>query len=94
MILIQTKINYLIIRLFQKEIIDSPPDLILVCSSAYIEIFSQIKKLKLNIDFKYVYELFLIDHDFSDELANLKIDILATKNVNFLNYFSKNLKYF
>ena len=52
-------------------------------SSAYIEIFSTNKKLKLNIDFKYVYELFHIDHDFSDELANLKIDILATKNVNF-----------
>lgn len=70
-----------------KEIMDSPPDLILVCSSAYVEIFSQIKKLKLNIDFKYVYELFLINHDLTDELANLKIDILATKNVNLFELF-------
>lgn len=60
------------------------PDLIIVCSSSYLDIFQIIKNMKINIKFRYIYELFLLDHDYSSELKNLYIDLIATKNNNFL----------
>ncbi len=47
------------------KLIEEPPDLVIVCSSAYVEIFEQLKNMELDCEYKYVYELFLIDHDYS-----------------------------
>ncbi len=60
------------------------PELILVCSSAYIDIFEQIKKLGIKCEYKYIYELFVEEDKNYNELYSLYIDILATKNCNFI----------
>lgn len=62
-------------------------ELILVCSSAYVEIFGQIKKLGIKCDYKYVYEIFIDKDKKYNELYNLYIDIIATKNFNLLKLF-------
>ena len=66
------------------KLLQEPPELIIVCSSAYIEIFKNIKDLGIKCDYKYIYELFIENHKFKNELSNLYIDILATKNCNFI----------
>lgn len=84
------KNNYFPYEVFNTEKIEkSKPELIIVCSSAYVEIFEKIKKINPNIKFKYIYELFLINHDFNSEISNLMIDIAATKNSNFFKLILK-----
>jgi len=63
---------------------EQKPDLIIVCSSAYTEIFKNINDMNINCDYKYIYELFIENHNNKNELSNLYIDILATKNCNFI----------
>ena len=60
------------------------PDLIIVCSSAYLDIFNKIQKMNIKTQYKYIYELFLLNNDNKSELKNLYIDLLATKNSNIL----------
>ena len=70
--------------LYKKDkLLERTPDLIIVCSSAYIEIFESIKSLGIMCDYKYVYELFLSENNNLSELDKLYIDIIATKNCNF-----------
>ena len=41
-----------------KKLFDINPDLIIICSSAYVEIIEYIKKYKINYKFFYIYEFF------------------------------------
>ena len=75
------KVNH--IPLFHSHYLKkNKPDLIIVCSSSYLDIFDKIKKMKIKTEYKYIYELFLLN-DNNSELRNLHIDLLATKNRNF-----------
>ena len=65
-----------------KKILNSQPDLIIICSSAYIEIFEFLKKNNIKCKYYYIYELFLLKHNYDNELSNLYIDLIATKNCN------------
>ncbi len=77
----RNKVNH--IPLFHSHYLKkNNPDLIIVCSSSYLEIFDKIKKMKIKTEYKYIYELFLLN-DNNSELRNLYIDLLATKNRNF-----------
>ena len=71
-----------------KSLKENPPDFIVICTSAYVDVYKEIKKLGLKCPHKYIYELFLIKNS-NNELQNLYIDILATKNSNFLNLLLK-----
>ena len=66
------------------KLLKDPPELIVVCSSAYIEIFQNIKDMNIKCNFKYIYELFIENYKFENELSKLYIDIIATKNCNFV----------
>ena len=65
-----------------KKLFDIKPDLIIICSSAYVEIIEYIKKHKINFKFFYIYEFFLNNHNKENELANLYIDLIASKSSN------------
>lgn len=58
-------------------------DLIVICSSAYLEIIEYINKNNISCNYIYIYELFLKGCDKNNEISNLFIDILAVKNCNF-----------
>lgn len=64
------------------KIRNKKPELIVVCSSAYLEIFEYLKINSVNCKYFYIYELFLINIDRQNQLYNLYIDIVATKNCN------------
>jgi serine acetyltransferase len=66
----------------EKKLLEKTPDLIIVCSSAYLEIFDNIKSLGIECEYKYIYELFIPEDNSLNELQKLYIDILATKNCN------------
>ena len=70
-----------------KKLLDIKPDLIIICSSAYLEIIEYIKKHKIRCKFLYIYELFLINHSKENELANLYLDLIASKNSNLFKLF-------
>jgi len=70
-------------NLYQEDkLLEKTPDLIIICSSAYLEIFENIKSLGLKCDYKYIYELFIPENNSLNELQKLYIDIIATKNCN------------
>ena len=65
-----------------KKLFDINPDLIIIYSSAYVEIIEYIKKYKINYKFFYIYEFFLNNHNEENELANLYLDLIASKSTN------------
>ena len=67
-----------------KNLKNDPPDFIVVCTSAYVDVYKELKKMNVKCPYKYIYELFSTGYNNSNELSNLYIDILATKNCNFL----------
>ncbi|MBT3939522.1 MAG: hypothetical protein HOF44_07435 [Pelagibacterales bacterium] len=69
------------------KLLEKKPDLIIVCSSAYIEIFENIKSLGVNCEYIYIYELFLSKEYKFNELEKLYIDIIATKNCSLIKLF-------
>jgi serine acetyltransferase len=67
-----------------EHLLKNKPELILVCSSAYLEIFNEIRKFEIKSKYKYIYEIFIEEDKEYNELFNLYIDIIATKNFNLL----------
>lgn len=67
-----------------KALKDNPPDFIVICTSAYTAVREELNNINVKCPNKYIYELFLTDHNDGNELRNLYIDILATKNCNFI----------
>lgn len=68
-----------------QDILSHQPDLIVVCSQAYTEINKQINALGYQGKVIYFYELFLPEsNEKLSHLEMLKIDIMATKNNNWL----------
>jgi serine acetyltransferase len=59
---------------------DDPPDCIVICSTAYLEILEQIDALGVTCPRLYIYELFLPEDGHMSQFAMLQIDLLATKN--------------
>ena len=59
---------------------DDPPDCIVICSTAYLEILEQIDALGVSCPRVYIYELFLPEDGHMSQFAMLQIDLLATKN--------------
>ena len=45
--------------------------------------------MNIKSEYKYIYELFLLNNHDNSELKNLYIDLLATKNSNFKIIYSK-----
>jgi serine acetyltransferase len=58
----------------------NPPECIVICSTAYLEILEQIDAMDLSCARFYIYELFLPEEGGMSQLEMLKIDILATQN--------------
>ncbi|MBT5230246.1 MAG: hypothetical protein HOM11_08205 [Methylococcales bacterium] len=67
----------------------NPPDCIIICSSAYLEIMAKLKNSTYNNAYFYIYEMFIPEGKELGHLQKLKIDIVASRNVNWLQFLLK-----
>lgn len=66
-------------------IAETPPDCIVICSGAHLEIRGQLRELGFEGKVLFVYETFVPDRELS-ELEMLAVDIAAIRNDNWLRF--------